>query len=85
MRVSAEMAEENGVDSNTKKEKWDEGMSDVIRLNTSRGRIMGYETVFSPGGDFPGEYYLGLICVLCGLIATLSGVYLTSGDVLLNI
>ena len=81
VRVSAEMAEENGVDSDTVNEKWDEGMSDVIRLNTSRGRIMGYETVFSPGGDFPGEYYLGLICVLCGLIATFSGVYLTSGDV----
>ena len=81
VRVGADVAITNGVDEDTVNERWREGMDDVIRLTSGRGRILGYAAVFSPGGDFPSEYYLGMIYVLCGFIATFSGTYLTASDV----
>ncbi len=81
VRLGADMAMEHGVQESTVIDKWSDGMSDVLALTVGRGKILGYTAIFAPGGDFPTAYLMGLVLMICGLISTFPGVYLTSKDV----
>ncbi len=80
VRYGGSIAMERGADMDDVLFLWQDGMEDLTKILLHRGKVIGWDGVFLPGGDFPLRYYTGVLFMICVLFASFPVIGLTAYD-----
>ena len=80
VRHGGSIALERGLDEDDVLVLWADGTESLLKILIHRGRVIGWHGVFSPGGDFPVRYYVGVLFAICVYFASFPVIGLTAYD-----
>ena len=78
--VAGELAIDHGMSRDDVIRLWNGGTEEIINLHMHRGRVIGRNGFFLPGGDDPMRFGMAVLFGICAYFASFPVIYLTGLD-----
>ena len=79
--IAGAIALEHGVPKEDILRLWNEGSEHLFQIYMNRGKIIGSNGIFNPGGDYPLRFAVAILFTICSYCVSFPIIYLTNSDV----